>query len=128
MKPRKANPQSQKAIKIVVWGACHEKKREIKNGFFFAKIAKHYLCSEGRKRAFSCTLSVLAKRMLRPKTAKLPKTKNGFFVFDKGFLGWVKSGFYCVFEKLSSAESANFIVPHTAFTAEKVNVEKKEKL
>ena len=36
---------------------------KIKNGFL-AKIAWHYLCQEGKKRAFSCTLSVLAEIFL----------------------------------------------------------------
>ena len=86
-----------------------------KNGFL-AKIAWHYLCQEGRKkRAFSCTLSVLAKNFFGPKQCKsgktikisgfsgnCPKPKMTPFLWKRCFLTWVKKvGFTnCVFEKL----------------------------
>ena len=78
-----------------------------KNGFL-AKIAWHYLCQEGRKkRAFSCTLSVLAKIFFGPKQCKPGKTikivvsaeiaqnQKWHLFFEKGVFwhGW-KSGFY----------------------------------
>ena len=48
------------------WSSKNVKKQ--KKGFL-AKIAWHYLCQEGRKkRAFWCTLSVLAKNFFWTKT------------------------------------------------------------
>ena len=50
------------------------------------------------KKAFSCTLSVLANNFLGPKKSNSGKT-------IKIVLG-EESGFYCVFEKLCSSENA----------------------
>ena len=81
-----------------------------KNGFL-AKIAWHYLCQDGRKkRAFSCTLSVLTKHFFGPKQCKPGKTikivvspeiaqnQSWHLFFEKSekvffWHGW-KSGFY----------------------------------
>ena len=71
---------------------------------FLAKLAWHYLCQEGRKkRAFSCTLSVLAKGFFWTKTVQIrknyknsgfsgncPKPKMTPFLWKRCFLTWVK--------------------------------------
>ena len=90
-------------IKIMLFKGGHPKMGKWKNGVW-AKIAWHYLCQEGRKRrAFSCTLSVLAKKVFWSKTAKPGKTmkivvsaetaknQNDTIFLEKGaFLWWVK--------------------------------------
>ena len=54
--------KDQKPYKNSVSKGGHPKMWKSKKNRFLAKNAWHYLCQEGRKkRAFSCTLSVLAK-------------------------------------------------------------------
>ena len=67
-------PYKNSVFKVVI------QKWEKWKKWIFAKIAWHYLCQEGRKRAFSCTLSVLAKTFFGPKQFKARKNyKNGGF-------------------------------------------------
>ena len=58
---KKKNTQrtiAKNAQKDSVLGGCHEKLRDLDTFLFYAE---HYLCLEGRRTAFQCTLSVLAK-------------------------------------------------------------------
>ena len=91
------------------WVHAKNVKNQKKKWIFFAKIGWHCLCQEGRKkRAFSCALSVSAKKIfLGPKQCKPGKTikivvsaeiaqKQKWHLFlEKGVFwhGW-KSGFY----------------------------------
>ena len=61
-KKKKLNGKGQKPYKNSVFKGCHPKRRKWKK-WFLAKIAWHSLCQEGRKNAFSCTLSVLATKL-----------------------------------------------------------------
>ena len=104
------------------WSSKNVKNQ--KNGFV-AKIAWHDLCQEGKKRAFSCTLSVLAKTCSGPKTVqtrkdnkssgfngKCPKPKMTPF-FQKRFffdMGEKVSLTNCVFEKLCFSANTILIV------------------
>ena len=62
--------KAQKPIKIVFFKVVIQKCENAKKKGFLAEIAWHYLCQEGRKNAFSCTLSVLAKMFFGPKQSK----------------------------------------------------------
>ena len=98
-----------------------------------------------KKRAFSCTLSVLAKSFLGPKQCKAGNTikigvsaeiakkknnKNDTFFWKRVFFDMVeKVGFTnCVFEKLCFPENTIFIVfsANTVFQKQKLYVEKQK--
>ena len=115
-----------------------------KNGFL-AKIAWHYLCQEGRKkRAFSCTLSVLAKIFFGPKQCKagntikigvsteIAKKQKWHLFWKRVFFDMVENvGFTnCVFEKLCFPENTIFMVfsAKHSFQKQKLYVEKNRNL
>ena len=68
-KKKKKMEKAKNPIKIGFFKVVIQKCEKAKKKGFLAKIAWHYLCQEGReKRAFSCTLSVLAKQFFWTKT------------------------------------------------------------
>ena len=73
-KRKKENGKGQKTIKIVFlrWSSKNVKNQKI---FFFCKnCLTLFVSGREKKRAFSCTLSVLAKKFFGPKQCKPGKT------------------------------------------------------
>ena len=111
MKMEKAKKPYKNRFFKVVMQKCENSKKWI----FSKTRLTLFVSGREKKRAFSCTLSVLAKFFFWPKTVqtrknyknsgfsgKLPKSKNDTFFWKKVFFGMgEKVGFTnCVFEKL----------------------------
>ena len=103
---RKKWKRQKKTIKIVFLRWSSKNVKTQKNGFFCKNCLTLFVSGREKKRAFSCTLSVLAKKFFGPKqckpgntikivvSAQIAQNQNDTFFWTKVFLKWVKNGFY----------------------------------